>query len=630
MKYYIILTILIISLSSVTIAYAQTLQATLTLDSLPSSVNDGDTITFSGQLATSDGQYVVPNRIVHIKDNVQLALDTFIGDLTTDANGKFTGTWKVVSKNDGTDYHIYAVFEGDDKVQSARSQTFTVSVASTSQTQSQSTSQTQTSPQIKNYYIYAEPVPDYATSYAGDAIYYATKAWENANPNIKFYIAPDAQHSDLLVQWVKDFGSVNGRMGQEYSGHLINVGLGDGSCNGQWQPYSANTVAHIATHEIGHFLGLQHSSDPNDIMYPTTPQNYGIVKYEQNLAPAYSWFIPICSTKDVTSYYYSVSIDDPKYGVDIYFIPSKSESDNVMAGNAFQYYSGDGCHGENYLSYANTCDGVGAGSGLLIMTDKRVTNNLAKITVTLTEQPTSLTTVQQTISKVHQYRNISESEQSQQENQALSQAKTQADLQKSQADALAAQAQAAASDAQAQAEALKRETENAKAQAQADIASANEKAQAEADAAKAQAQAEEDKAKLEAENKIKQVSQAYDKKAFYRGQIDSIENSLKDAEQSLSGLKFESSDAKKKIDQAWQEKSLVEQDISNAEDYWLKGSDALNNTDGSLAVSYFDNITSNTVSGGNHLHTISNIIDDAKKTEDQYKKSRFCFLWWCW
>ena len=291
---------------------------------------------------------------------------------------------------------------------------------------------------------------------------------------------------------------------------------------------------------------------------------------------------------------------------------------------------GDGCHGENYLSYANTCDGVGAGSGLLIVTDKRVTNNLAKITVTMTEQPTSLTTAQQTVSKVHQYRNISESEQSQLENQALSQAKTQADLQKSQADALAAQAQAAASDAQAQAEALKRETENAKAQAQVDIEATTEKAQAEVDAAKAHAQEEEDKAKLETENKIKQVSQTYDKKTFYRGQIDGIKNSLNNTMQSISELKFESSDAKKKIDQVWQEKSLAEQDIQNAENYWLKGSDALNKTDGSLAILYFDNITSSDVSSGNHIHFISNIIDDAKKTEDQYKKSRVCFLFWCW
>src|SRR6185437_9743198 len=118
--------------------------------------------------------------------------------------------------------------------------------------------------------------------------------------------------------------------------------------------------------------------------------------------------------------------------------------------------------------------------------------------------------------------------------------------QKMQADMAAAQAQAAASEAQSQADALKKETEAAKAQAQA-----------ETKAAQAKAQEETEKAKLEAENKIKQVSQAYGKKTFYRGQIDDIKNSLKDAVQSISGLNFESSDAKKTMDQAWKEKSLV-------------------------------------------------------------------------
>ena len=44
--------------------------------------------------------------------------------------------------------------------------------------------------QTTNYYVYSDPLPDYAKDYASNAIYDSTKAWEAANPNLKFYIAP--------------------------------------------------------------------------------------------------------------------------------------------------------------------------------------------------------------------------------------------------------------------------------------------------------------------------------------------------------------------------------------------------------------------------------------------------------
>ncbi len=70
-------------------------------------------------------------------------------------------------------------------------------------------------------------------------------------------------------------------------------------------------------------------------------------------------------------------------------------------------------------------------------------------------------------------------------------------------------------------------------------------------------------------------------------------------------------------------------DIDNAEKNWEKGSQALNQTNSSLAISYYEGIDANAISAGNHLKTISNLTDDAQKIETDYKKHRFCFLFWC-
>src|SRR2546428_12557941 len=92
MRPYVLVIILAVSFSGITIAYAQTYSATLILNSLPSSVTEGDVITFSGQLTTSDGSYVIPNRTIYIKDDIPLAPDSFIGSIVTDSNGQFSAT----------------------------------------------------------------------------------------------------------------------------------------------------------------------------------------------------------------------------------------------------------------------------------------------------------------------------------------------------------------------------------------------------------------------------------------------------------------------------------------------------------------------------------------------------------
>ena len=56
-------------------AFAQT-PSSLILDPLPSVAQVGDTIVFSGQLMTADGEFVITGATIYIKDDINFGTDT--------------------------------------------------------------------------------------------------------------------------------------------------------------------------------------------------------------------------------------------------------------------------------------------------------------------------------------------------------------------------------------------------------------------------------------------------------------------------------------------------------------------------------------------------------------------------
>ena len=50
---------------------------------------------------------------------------------------------------------------------------------------------------------------------------------------------------------------------------VIEVALGGYGCDGGFQLFDVDTVEIIMTHELGHGIGLMHSTDRENIMYPS-------------------------------------------------------------------------------------------------------------------------------------------------------------------------------------------------------------------------------------------------------------------------------------------------------------------------------------------------------------------------
>lgn len=92
--------------------------------------------------------------------------------------------------------------------------------------------------------------------------------------HVKFEITSLKHEANVWVTWVvRDLGA--GVLGHAHLGKgIVEVALGDYSCDGSFQLYDVTTVKKIMTHELGHSIGLQHVTDSTNIMYPSMEPKY--------------------------------------------------------------------------------------------------------------------------------------------------------------------------------------------------------------------------------------------------------------------------------------------------------------------------------------------------------------------
>ncbi len=140
-------------------------------------------------------------------------------------------------------------------------------------------------------YIDDSNVPEhYSTTYYAQ-IEKAMEYWEEGgNGNLEFtpvFKLVDSKEADIRIKWVENLETVEGAPPgvAGYASPTVSDGrfvrvdivLEVGNYQGKaWRQYGDTTMLSIAKHEFGHALGLGHSSNKRDIMYPEYEQREDI------------------------------------------------------------------------------------------------------------------------------------------------------------------------------------------------------------------------------------------------------------------------------------------------------------------------------------------------------------------
>ena len=204
---------------------------------------------------------------------------------------------------------------------------------------------------------------------------------------------------DVTTKWVRDYDSFQPKDKKPHQGaqqrinqlqylegkSYLEVKYDYIDCSYQWIHYARHGTDMITSH-LDYVAGRQIDSD-NFTSFSVVhgPDKKNMHELNDADKKYYSQFVPICTSKDQTSFDYGVRIDDKEMGFDVYFVPSIGERYNFHYNSTnFLHYGDEGCFGKNYQSYSGTCD-VGKESGLLIVIPDELQRSLTKVTVKLKE-----------------------------------------------------------------------------------------------------------------------------------------------------------------------------------------------------------------------------------------------------
>lgn len=235
---------------------------------------------------------------------------------------------------------------------------------------------------INKYSIYVHLQSGWQ-SYPGNILYEITNVWSNPelksnsnsfnyDPSISSSLITDHNYNQLEFQNQKSFVELK----HEFS-----------NCETSWKPILYRHAIDSVRNNIEYLQGNQLNNDPYVQIFPDVSNDaYDSEMQQMLIKQGFVQFIPICTAKNSTSYDYSVSINDENIGFDVYFVPSRSEFENYIKNNSFEFYTDETCFATNHRSFSGSCNNVSQDAGLMIMIPDELDLSVTKIKVNIHEK----------------------------------------------------------------------------------------------------------------------------------------------------------------------------------------------------------------------------------------------------
>ncbi len=115
--------------------------------------------------------------------------------------------------------------------------------------------------------------PDYGARMA-DFVREGASQWQAADLGLWFSFTGDTTDADIIFQWRESFGNGNQAgvtdLRWSNSGRVVRAYVSLATRNAGDSLFTDDALLGAAVHELGHAVGLPHSTDSTDVMFPVT------------------------------------------------------------------------------------------------------------------------------------------------------------------------------------------------------------------------------------------------------------------------------------------------------------------------------------------------------------------------